>query len=315
MSRVSQVTQVSQVSQVRMNDGPVPSRNDVDVVIVSYESASRLGPCLDSILGQPGLASVLVVDNGSTDHSEEVVAARPGVRWLSTGTNLGFGRAANRAVAATSQQYVCILNPDLEVRPNAIRELAAYLDAHPKVAIAAPMVVNPDGSSYPSARSFPSALDGIGHAVVGLVSSSNPWTRRYQRTADPASPDWVSGTAMLLRREAVEAVGCFDERYFMYVEDVDLCWRLREAGWQIAQVPGAEVVHEQGVSSRRHPYRSVVDHHESAWRFLRRSTTGRSRIGLPVYGLGLGARLVLAVGKLAWTSRRASSPKRVPTES
>ena len=302
-----------------MDNGPGSARADVvdrvDVVVVSYESASRLGPCLDSVIGQPGVAGVLVVDNGSTDRSQDVVAARPGVRWLSTGANLGFGRASNRAIAATSQPYVCILNPDLEVRTDAIRQLAAFLDSHPNVAIAAPMVVNPDGSPYPSARSFPNAVDGIGHAVVGLVSSNNPWTRRYQGTAgpsagpsaDPTMPDWVSGTAMLLRRSAVEAVGCFDERYFMYVEDVDLCWRLREAGWQIAQVPGAEVVHEQGVSSRRHPYRSVVDHHESVWRFLRRSTTGAGRIGLPAYAFGLFARLVLAVGKLAWTSRRARS--------
>ncbi len=285
--------------RARTAEGPV------DVVVVNYESASRLGACLDSLVGQIRIGGIVVIDNGSTDRSVDVVTARRGVRWAPTSVNLGFGGGANRGVAVTKSDYVCLLNPDLVVRPEAIARLAEHLDANPQVAIAAPMVLNPDGTLYPSARSFPKLLDAIGHATVGLFKADNPWTRRYKQVDDSASPDWVSGTAMLLRRTAMEVIGGFDERYFMYVEDVDLCWRLRQSGWTIAQVPTAEVIHEQGISSRRHPYRSLVDHHRSAWRFIKTTTKGPSRTLLPLYAAGLTTRLAIATLKLSRESKKA----------
>jgi N-acetylglucosaminyl-diphospho-decaprenol L-rhamnosyltransferase len=281
------------------------TQESVDVVVVNYESSSRLAACLDSVTEQVLVGSVVVIDNGSTDRSVDVVAARSNVRWVPTGVNLGFGAGANRGIAVTASAYVCVLNPDLVVRPHAIARLAEHLDANQRVAIAAPMVLNPDGTLYPSARSFPKVLDAIGHATVGLFKSDNPWTRRYKQVAESGSPDWVSGTAMLLRRSAVEAIGGFDERYFMYVEDVDLCWRLRQANWTISQVPSAEVIHEKGISSRRHPYRSLVDHHRSAWRFIQTTTKGPSRALLPVYAAGLATRLAIATVKLSRTSKQS----------
>ena len=125
---------------------------------------------------------------------------------------------------------------------------------------------------------MPKLSDAAGHGLLGRAWPSNPATRRYrQLDADPdvaRRVDWVSGAAVWLRRTALDAVGGWDEGYFMYVEDVDLCWRLRRAGWEIAYEPGGSALHVQGVSTARHPYRMIVEHHRSLWRFARKRFQG-----------------------------------------
>lgn len=240
------------------------------------------------------LGQVVVVDNGSVDDSRTVVAARAGVAWIETGRNLGFGRAANRGAAAGTGDdapYVLFLNPDATLWPGALDAMAGALDERPELGVVGPVVRNPDGSVYPSARAFPSVVDALGHAFVGLVAPANRWSRRYEH---PDHVDWVSGTAMLVRRSAFEAVGGFDEAYFMYVEDVDLCWRLAAAGWAADRVDGAAVTHAIGGSSERAPYRMIVAHHRSLWRFARRTRTGWRRAVLPAVAAGLATRAVAA---------------------
>jgi N-acetylglucosaminyl-diphospho-decaprenol L-rhamnosyltransferase len=133
---------------------------------------------------------------------------------------------------------------------------------------------------------------------VGLFWRDNPWTRRYRLIGEDQQKardaDWVSGAGLLVRRRAFEAVGGFDEAYFMYVEDVDLCWRLHRAGWGVLYEPSARVVHEQGRSTSRRPYRMLVAHHRSILRFAVRSTSGRERLWLPLVAVALAARLGLA---------------------
>ena len=213
------------------------------------------------------------------------------ISWLPTGANLGFGSGANRGFAATANPYVLLLNPDAVVVAGAVAAMCEVLDAEPETGVVGPEVVNMDGTRYPSARAFPNMVDAIGHGALGLVVPGNRWSARYR---SPDQIDWVSGTAMLLRRTALERIGGFDESYFMYVEDVDLCWRLRAAGWKVRYLPTATVRHRIGGSSEQRPYRMIVSHHRSLWRFARSTTTGLSRLALPVVALGLVTRSVVA---------------------
>jgi N-acetylglucosaminyl-diphospho-decaprenol L-rhamnosyltransferase len=162
------------------------------------------------------------------------------------------------------------------------------------------LIRTPAGDRYPSARRFPSLIDAGGHALLGLFLPNNPFTRNYQRSdmdvaADtPQRVDWLSGACFLVRRSAFESVGGFDEAYFMYAEDADLCWRLARAGWGTMYVPTAEVLHIQGVSTDHHPYRMIVEHHRSLLRFAGRSTDGWRRLLLPLVAVGIGVRALLA---------------------
>jgi N-acetylglucosaminyl-diphospho-decaprenol L-rhamnosyltransferase len=276
-----------------MGKQTIGDRPVVDVVVVNYNAGRFLDACLTSIEncvdgnGKNAVSRILVVDNASNDASQTIVAKHSSVEWLQTGANLGFGRAANRGVAATNAPYVLILNPDTQLDPNAIGEMAAVVNTNEKVGVVGPQVLNADGSRYPSARSFPNLIDAAGHAFIGLITPNNPWSRRY---LNPGKVDWVSGTAMLLRRTAFDAVGGFDESYFMYVEDVDLCWRMRKREWFVAVAEKALVTHHIGGSSEQRPLRMIVAHHRSLLRFEARTAIGPRRLMLPVVALGLALR-------------------------
>jgi N-acetylglucosaminyl-diphospho-decaprenol L-rhamnosyltransferase len=272
----------------------------VAVVIVNYESGSALLACVEGWTAD-GAAEVVVVDNGSRDGSVDRVRTRfPDLKVVTPGRNLGYGAAANRGVAATTTSWIAVSNPDLEARPGTLATLAAALDDHPGRALVGPLIRTSSGDRYPSARHFPSLIDAGGHALLGIFAPDNRFTRSYQRNdlnqaaGDPVEVDWVSGACVLVRRSAFEQVGGFDEAYFMYAEDVDLCWRLGQQRWSAAYVPGAEVTHRQGVSTDHHPYRMILEHHRSLLRFAVRSSSGWRRAVLPLVALGIGIRAGLA---------------------
>jgi N-acetylglucosaminyl-diphospho-decaprenol L-rhamnosyltransferase len=293
------------------NSGAGPALS-ICAVVVNYNAGSLLADCVSG-LRKEGVADVVVVDNGSTDGSEAALAkADPGATWLPSGANIGYGRAANLGAQRCPGGYLLVCNPDIVIRPGAIGILAAALDADHELGIVGPCLVNTDGTLYPSARAFPSMADALGHGVLGLLWPGNPFSRRYQLLdwdhAGARRVDWVSGACFLVRREAWDAVGGFDPSYFMYLEDVDLCWRAGRAGWAVGYEPKAEIVHIQGVSADRHPYRMIAAHHLSLWRYAWRSTEGWSRILLPVVAAGLAARTVVA-----WGIRRADRHRRTPS--
>lgn len=278
------------------------------VVVVNYESGSVLARGVASLEGE-GPAELVVVDNGSTDGSvDELRRGCPGVVVIDPGRNLGYGAAANRGVAATRSELILVCNPDLSVIPGALTEMVRALDSDPTIAVVGPLIRTPEGDRYPSARQFPSMIDAAGHAMLGQFAPQNPFTRAYQHAdlaleVDTVSPvDWVSGSCFLVRREAFEQVGGFDERYFMYLEEVDLCWRLGKVGWRVVYAPAAVVNHQQGVSTNRHPYRMILEHHRSLLRFAGRSTSGWRRALLPLVVVGIGVRAVLAGIRKALTS-------------
>jgi N-acetylglucosaminyl-diphospho-decaprenol L-rhamnosyltransferase len=276
--------------------------------VVNYNAGSVLVDCVADLRSE-GVNEVVVVDNGSSDGSHAALAgADPQARWIPSGSNLGYGRAANLGARHCHARYLLVSNPDVVIRPGAVAALVGALDADPRLGVVGPRLINPDGSLYPSARAFPSLVDAAGHGALGLVWPGNPFSRRYQLLdwdhAEARPVDWVSGACLLVRREAWDAVGGFDPSYFMYMEDVDLCWRAARAGWIVGYEPAAEVLHMQGVSADQHPYRMIAAHHRSLWRFAWRSTVGWRRMLLPVIAVGLAARTLFGWGIRSTPHRR-----------
>lgn len=259
-----------------MNDEPA-----LTVVTVTYSSGTHLDRFLSSLTVATDLAlQVIIADNGSVDGApEEAIQRYPGTRLLHTGGNLGYGTAVNRAVATVpaDQEYVLVANPDVVWSPGSIDALLEAAARWPQAGAVGPLIRDPDGAVYPSARHLPSLVRGGMHAVVGFVWKKNPWTRSYrQEHLEPSERPvgWLSGSCLLLRRKAFDAIGGFDERYFMYMEDVDLGDRLGRAGWLNVYVPGSEILHDKGHSTGRNPSRNLRAHHDSTYIYLSDRHTG-----------------------------------------
>jgi N-acetylglucosaminyl-diphospho-decaprenol L-rhamnosyltransferase len=282
-------------------------------VVVNYNAGAALTGCVASVVAQEPPPELVVIDNASTDGSiDRLRLAHPDVRVVRSGGNLGYARAANLGIAATDAPVIAVLNPDTVLAPGVGAALSARFAADPELGAAGPRLHNTDGTVYPSARRIPSVVDAVGHGLLFFVWRDNPFTRRYRETgADPDRPrdvDWVSGAAVWLRRSALDGVGGWDERYFMYVEDVDLCWRLRRAGWRVAYEPAGGVEHLLGVSTANRPYRMIAEHHRSLLRFASARFTGLRRALLGPAAAFLAARGALAMAHHGLAARRARRP-------
>lgn len=228
---------------------------DISVVLVAHDDRERLLAALASVRG----SEVVVVDNASTDGTAEAVRRSfPEVKLLE-GPNAGYGAAANRGIAACSAPFVLLLNSDVEVRPGALRALADHLESHPRAGLAGPRLENPDGTLQRSCFAFLGTLR--------LAVEKTALGRRLRSHGRPRTAPWVLGAALAIRREAFEAVGGFDPAFFLYGEEVDLCWRLWQAGWEVHYTPAATVMHVGGASTRS---RFEVQRVESARLFYRR---------------------------------------------
>ena len=266
-------------------------RARVGAVVVDYHAESALTRCVES-LRLNGVEDIVVVENGAPGSTRAVLAG--GVRLIEPGLNLGYGRGANRGAAQiTGKDLILISNPDVIVHHGAVAALVDALDAQPHVALVGPQIRRPDASVYPSHRVFPNFwLAGL-HALLAPVWPGNPATRRYRSRHDDGSVDWVSGACFMVRARAFEEVGGFDERYFMFAEDMTLCWDLRQRGWGVAAVDEAVVTHVEGLSRQRATRSMVWAHHRSALRFETHTARGFRRALVPVAALVLGVRLVV----------------------
>jgi N-acetylglucosaminyl-diphospho-decaprenol L-rhamnosyltransferase len=249
--------------------------DELVVVTVTYSPGPHLGRFLASLshaTDRP--VTVIMADNGSTDGApEEALESCPNVRLMHTGANLGYGTAVNRAVAeiGPEAEFFVVANPDVQWGAGCIDVLLEAAGRWPRAGALGPLIHDPDGSIYPSARHLPSLIRGGMHAVVGPFWKSNPWTAEYrQERLEPSERPvgWLSGSCLLLRRAAFEEVSGFDERYFMYMEDVDLGDRFGKAGWQNVYVPSAEILHDKGHATGRDPARNLAAHHTSTYTFL-----------------------------------------------
>lgn len=276
-------------------------------VIVNYEAGSSLTSCVASLLADTSAGErpeVVVVDNGSTDESVALLrAAFPAVPVIDPGANLGYGRAANLGIAATRAPVVAVLNPDAAVAAGTAAVVLGRFDTDDRLAAVGPQLLNPDGTRYPSARAAPSLGDAVGHALLGTVVPDNRFTRSYrQLDADPEvarDVEWISGAAIWLRRDALDAVGGWDERFFLFFEDVDLCRRLGVDGWRISYEPGGHVTHAVGGSRARRPLRSIYEHHRAAYQYAAKWWHGPRRLLLPAAAVFLAARGSVVAGTAA----------------
>ena len=287
------------------------SEQRVAAVVVNYKAKDHALEAVRSLRAE-GLVDIVVADNASGDGvGQALEQADPEVMFVQTGRNLGYGTGVNRGVAALEgdREFVLACNADVIVEPGSVKAMIEALDRRPEVGIVGPRIEEPGGTLYPSARTFPNLLDSLGHAFLGLVWPNNSFTRRYRMLdwdhAAAAVVDWVSGSCFMIRRSTWRAINGFDESYFMYAEDVDLCWRAHQAGWKVAYEPAARVLHHQGVSTAKHPYRMILEHHRALLRFAVRTTKGPQRALLPVVAAGLAVRV-----PLAWLKHRRDSVKR-----
>src|ERR1035441_1357035 len=224
----------------------------VTVVIVNWNSGTMLRPCLRAVTRENGglQIRIVVVDNKSKDGSAELVAREfSEVTLLRSGANLGFGRGNNLAQEYASPGYVLFLNPDTELRENALRRMVDFLAAHPDAGAVGCRMVFPDGEvADQNLQWFPSPLKEfvrlafLSEGVIRLLKGVLPWN-------DPTKSGYVDklyGGCLMVRSSVLDRIGWFDERFFMYSEDVDLSRRIREAGWQLYYLSEAEVMHAKG---------------------------------------------------------------------
>ena len=312
----------------------------LSIVVVSFNTRDLLRRCLDSIAGNrryrivtsagrsseasapetAGAAAtqgqrpasqgaleceIIVVDNGSADESAEMVEREfPGVRVIRAGANLGFARATNIGIRASSGQMLLMLNPDTEVIGDALAAIASFLSSHPQAAAAGPSLAFPSGELQHGAFRFPSIWMSlfdffpVNHRVINSRLNG-----RYRTPADgrPYQVDHLLGAAMMVRREALDDVGLLDEEFFMYCEEVDWCMRARRAGWDIYQLPAAKVIHHVGQSTRQFRREMLVALHESRYRLFRKHySPGFIRLHRAVTRLGL----LTMVSSAHWAAAR-----------
>ncbi|MEV6059007.1 glycosyltransferase family 2 protein [Nocardia asteroides] len=244
------------------------------VVTVTYSPGEHLEHFITTLADATSeKPQVILADNGSTDGVPELVAeANSHVRLLRTGGNIGYGGAINRAVAEIdpSIEFVILANPDIRWGVDSIDKMLEAAQRWPRAGAFGPMVREPDGSVYPSARRVPGLADGAGHAILGTIWPKNPWSVRYRQENEEISErvvGWLSGSCLLVRRAAFDTIDGFDSRYFMYMEDVDFGDRMGKAGWHNVFVPDAEVTHAKGHAAGKHPELMLPAHHASAYRF------------------------------------------------
>jgi GT2 family glycosyltransferase len=216
---------------------------DLSIIIPNFNTKELLKKCLKSIKK----AETIVVDNGSTDGSVEMIKKEfPEVIPIENHKNLGFAKAVNQGIKCAKGDYILVLNSDTEVKNGALKCLVDFARQHPEAGIVGARLLNPDGSIQPSIYHFPTIFRAIKEFWFGQKGS---YEKYYVIGEDPVSVDAVTGAAMLIPRKTIEKVGLFDERYFMYFEDLDYCRRVKKAGLKVYYLPEARIIHFHGKSS------------------------------------------------------------------
>ncbi len=251
----------------------------ISVAVISYNARHHLEACLASIQAENAM-DVIVVDNGSTDGSIEMVQTRfPQFRLHVCDTNVGYGAAANTAVASSQAEYVLLLNSDTLLQSGALDDLCCYLDRHPRCGIVGPRMLNPDGSLQPSCYSFPTPFNLlVRYTSLGILFWRLPYLKRrhlhgWDHSCSMVVP-WVLGAAIVVRREAFVAINGFDDSFFMYSEDVDLCYRMHRANWEVRYCPRAEVVHVREGSTAQYREAMQAQLYASRDRYYRMHYSG-----------------------------------------
>ncbi|MFL5908202.1 MAG: glycosyltransferase family 2 protein [Solirubrobacterales bacterium] len=301
-----------------MSTSTAENNRSLDVVIASYRAKEYLRRCLASIRDNAPATriTVRVIDNASGDGLADMVQTEfSEVDFTANAENRGFAAATNAGIEAGDTEYVLALNPDTELFPGTLEQLLKLMDEHPEVGICGPLLVRPSGDvDHAASRSFPTPLNSIGHFInLSRLPGAPAAVRGYAAPMDESGPvDAVNGAFMLIRRKALEDVGLFDEGYWMYMEDLDLCYRMRQAGWLTWFEASIESEHVKGGSTGR--YRSLrlnYAFHYGMYRFYRKhyAEDHSVLVNAAVYA-GIVVKLVISsirgvIGRTVLAFRRA----------
>jgi GT2 family glycosyltransferase len=254
---------------------PTDDTLDLSIVIPSYNVGQLLDACLTSIRQFPPGSpyEVIVVDNASSDRTVELIRhLHPDVQVVANVTNRGFGQAANQGLTLARGSFLLVLNPDTSVGPGTFDNLLAALRADPDLGMVGPLTRYPDGQIQSTRRRFPTLpVALLESTVLQQWLPESRWLRAYyvaDRGTVRQDVDWLGGACLMVRRDVFRAVGGFDPRFFMYSEELDWCRRIRQAGWRIAFVPEAELVHHEGRSSEQNVARRASNFQESKARYF-----------------------------------------------
>jgi GT2 family glycosyltransferase len=269
----------------------------LSIIIVSWNTRDLLESCLRSIYENPPLGDfeIWLVDNASSDHSVEMVKDLfPKVKLIENEHNPGFAQGNNQAIQMSTGKYVMLLNPDTEVKPGALDHLVCFLEDNPRAGGAGARLVSPDGGLQHSCHpdlTLSREMWRLFH--LDKLRTYGTYNMQQWDMKQPREVDVLQGAALVLRTEALKRVGLFDEDYFMYTEEVDLCYRLRKAGWLLYWVPEAVVLHYGGQSTKLVKEKMFLTLYESRLRFFRKHHGGTAARG---YKLVLTAAALARVG-------------------
>jgi GT2 family glycosyltransferase len=288
---------------------------NASVLIVGFHTYDEIERCVASIEAHEPDVDVIVVDHDADPvRGRELSGAHPRMTYEPCTENRGFAAGINRAARHATSPLLVILNPDVELRAPIVRTLAACLASHPNAAIVGGLVREADGRVQASARRFPDLSTAFGGRTSWLtrVLPGNPLTRRNlsptNLEAGCAEVDWVTGAFMIVRRDVFESLGGFDERFFMYWEDSDLCLRALKAGWKTMYEPRAEVIHFTGRASRHAPARSQLAFHRSVFHYYWKHAGFMGRVISPLVAAGLATRVCLKLLGQLFKSSSVGSP-------
>jgi len=273
----------------------------LSVIIVSYNSQGYLKSCLDSLIAaSPDLDyEIIVVDNNSTDGSAALVKKKYAhVRLIQNSSNEGFSKATNQAIRFSSSAHILLLNSDCEVFGGSLEKMIDFASVHEKIAVLGPKILNSDGSLQLSCRKFPSFFTAAAHLIMSSLNPNNSFSNHYKMAhidkSRPFAVDWVSGSCMLIKRAALADTGLFDENYFMYVEDTDLCRRMWQKGWQVYYFPYSQVMHHVGKSTNDGQTRACIRMQKSVlYYFLKYNKRSIKVLLTPFLLIVLGLKIVL----------------------
>lgn len=282
---------------------------DLSIIIVNHHAAENLLRCLESIYKHPPDIDyeIIVIDNHSQDKSVSQVKSHfKKVELIPNKTNVGFAKAVNQGIRQAKGKYLLCLNNDTVVLPSSLNRLLHFMDTHPQAMAAGGKVLNPDGSLQFSCRRFPNYLTALFNrqSLLSRIFKHNKFSQDYLMSDWPHNEaravDWVSACYLIMRREAIEKVGWWDERFFMYCEDVDWCYRGKQLGLGVYYVPDAPIIHfNKGYADNFAP--KIIYHHKSMFRYYKKRFQRNALLdGLVLILIGLRAGFILLLNYLTF---------------
>jgi GT2 family glycosyltransferase len=247
---------------------------DLSIIIVNWNTRDLLCQCLDSLTQKvEGIEmEILVVDNGSTDGSVAAVRDKfPGVRLIENPVNMGFAKANNQAISLSSGEYLLLLNPDTQVKDETVVKMLSFMDAHAEAGLVGAQLLNADGSKQNSIANFPSLATELLNKSLLRRLFPEKFPGKGRDYPGPVEVDSVIGACMMVRRKAVEQMGLLDEKFFLFLEETDWCYRIKKAGWKVYHIPQAEIFHFQGKSAEAEKGKARIEYYRSRYHYFRKN--------------------------------------------